>query len=88
MQSPDRHFYEFGPFRFDPQRQRLTRNGEPVHIPPKAMGALRVFVQNPGTMLERELLMQAVWADTFVEDANLTVAVSQLRNPPSVARMD
>lgn len=79
MQSPDRYFYEFGPFRFDPQRHRLTRNGEPVHIPPKAMEALRVFVQNPGAMLERELLMQAVWADTFVEDANLTVAVSQLR---------
>lgn len=79
MESPDRHFYEFGPFRFDPQRHRLTRNGEPVHVPPKAMEALRVFVQNPGKMLERDLLMQAVWADTFVEDANLTVAVSQLR---------
>ena len=23
--------------------------------------------------------MQAVWADTFVEDANLTVAISHLR---------
>lgn len=79
MQSPDKHFYEFGPFRFDPQRHRITRNGEPVHVPPKAMEALRVFLQNPGKMLERELLMQAVWADTFVEDANLTVAVSQLR---------
>ncbi len=30
-------------------------------------------------MLEREQLMQAVWADTFVEDANLTVAISHLR---------
>ncbi|MCA1600575.1 MAG: winged helix-turn-helix domain-containing protein, partial [Acidobacteria bacterium] len=34
---------------------------------------------HPNEMLEREALMQAVWADTFVEDANLTVAVSQLR---------
>ena len=79
MQSPDRHFYEFGSFRFYPLKHRLLRDGEPVHVPPKAMDALLVFVQNPGKMLERELLMQAVWADTFVEDANLTVAVSQLR---------
>lgn len=79
MTGPETHFYEFGPFRFDPQRHRLYRNGQPVHVPPKAMEALLVFVQNPGTMLERELLMQAVWSDTFVEDANLTVAVSQLR---------
>ena len=79
MPSPDSHFYEFGPFRFDPQRHRLFRDGEPVHVPPKAMEALTVFVQNPGKMLERELLMQAVWVNTFVEDANLTVAVSQLR---------
>jgi DNA-binding winged helix-turn-helix (wHTH) protein/TolB-like protein/Tfp pilus assembly protein PilF len=79
MPSPDKHFYEFGPFRLDPQKHRLFRNGEHVHLSPKAMEALRVFVQNPGKMLERDLLMQAVWADSFVEDANLTVAVSQLR---------
>jgi TolB-like protein/Tfp pilus assembly protein PilF len=30
-------------------------------------------------MLGREVLMQAVWPESFVEDANLTVAVSQLR---------
>ncbi len=79
MPSPDKHFYEFGPFRLDPQRHRLLRNGELVHLSPKAFEALSVFVQNPGKMLEREVLMQAIWADTFVEDANLTVAVSQLR---------
>jgi DNA-binding winged helix-turn-helix (wHTH) protein/TolB-like protein/Tfp pilus assembly protein PilF len=85
MLRPDRHFYEFESFRFDPQKHRLFRDGQPVHVPPKAMEALRVFVQNPGRLLERELLMQAVWADTFVEDANLTVAVSQLRKALGVA---
>jgi DNA-binding winged helix-turn-helix (wHTH) protein len=39
---------------------------------------LLVLVKNPGKLLEREQLMQAVWADTFVEDANLTVAISHL----------
>src|SRR6266404_6220902 len=74
-----RHFYEFGPFRLDAEKQRLLRDGEPVHLAPKSIEALIVLVQNAGELLEREALMQAVWADTFVEDANLTVAISNLR---------
>ncbi len=50
-----------------------------MHLSSKALDALSVFVQNPGKMLGREVLMQAVWPDSFVEDANLTVAGSQLR---------
>ena len=79
MRNTDKHFYEFGPFRLDAQKHRLLRNGDLVPLSPKALEALTVFVQHPNEMLEREALMQAVWADTFVEDANLTVAVSQLR---------
>ena len=79
MLNPAKHFYEFGPFRLDAQKRRLLRNGDLVPLSSKALEALIVFVQHPNQMLEREALMQAVWADTFVEDANLTVAVSQLR---------
>lgn len=60
-------------------KHRLMRDGELVHLSPKATEALLVLVQNPGELLEREALMQAVWADSFVEDANLTVAISHLR---------
>ena len=76
---PIRHFYEFGDFRLDADRHRLIRDGEVVPLPPKAIEALIVLVQHPGKLLEREELMQAVWSDAFVEDANLTVAISQLR---------
>lgn len=79
MSSTSKQFYEFGPFRLDPERHRLFRDGNQVHVSSKALDALNVFVQNPGKMLGREVLMKAVWADSFVEDANLTVAVSQLR---------
>jgi DNA-binding winged helix-turn-helix (wHTH) protein/TolB-like protein len=74
-----RHFYKFGPFRLDAEKHRLMKNGEPVPLSPKSAEALLVLVQNAGKLLERETLMQAVWADTFVEDANLTVAISHLR---------
>ena len=74
-----RRFYQFGPFRLDANRHRLLRNGEVVPLSPKAIAILTVLVQNPGNLLEREALMQAVWPNTIVEDANLTVAISQLR---------
>ncbi|HJU91416.1 MAG TPA: tetratricopeptide repeat protein [Pyrinomonadaceae bacterium] len=79
MSKNVKYFYEFGEFRLDATRQRLTRNGEVIPLPPKAFDTLLVLAQNPRKLLEREALMQAVWADTFVEDANLTVAISNLR---------
>ena len=79
MASDVKQLYEFGEFRLDPEKRRLSRNGELVPLPPKALEALLVLVRNPARLLEREELMQAVWTDTFVEDANLTVAISQLR---------
>src|SRR5215813_752833 len=79
MPRPLTHFSEFGPFRLDKNKHRLLRDGEPVHLSPKALQALVVLVENAGKLLEREALIQAVWADSFVEDANLTVAISHLR---------
>jgi TolB-like protein/DNA-binding winged helix-turn-helix (wHTH) protein/Flp pilus assembly protein TadD len=74
-----RQFYEFGPFRLDPKRHRLLRDGKVVPLPPKAVETLTVLVRNPGKPLGREELMQILWPDVTVEDANLTVAISQLR---------
>jgi DNA-binding winged helix-turn-helix (wHTH) protein/TolB-like protein/Tfp pilus assembly protein PilF len=74
-----RYLHEFGDFRLDPKRRRLLRGGEIVPLSPKAIETLIVLVQNAGKVLDRETLMQAVWAGAIVEDANLTVAISQLR---------
>lgn len=79
MAAPFKQFYAFGSFLFDVEAHRLLREGQTVPLPPKAMEALRIFLQQPGQVMGREELMQAVWGETFVEDANLTVAISQLR---------
>ena len=79
MPGTIRHFYEFGQFRLDADKRCLLRDGRLVQLSPKAVEALLVLVRNPGEPLAREELMQAVWADAFVEDANLTVAISNLR---------
>jgi TolB-like protein/DNA-binding winged helix-turn-helix (wHTH) protein len=77
--SSAQRVYEFGPFRLDPNRHRLFRGEELVPLSPKAIETLILLVENQGKLLKRETLMEALWPDTIVEDANLTVAVSQLR---------
>lgn len=79
MAAPFKQLYAFGSFVLDLESHRLLREGQTVPLPPRALEALRVLLQQPGQVLSREELMQAVWAEAFVEDANLTVAISQLR---------
>ena len=72
-------FYECGPFRLDPAEHRLARDGIPVPLAPKAFELLLFLVQNSGRLLTKDEIMRAVWPDSFVEEANLTVAISVLR---------
>ena len=72
-------FYECGSFRLEPAEQRLTRNGNPVSLPPKAFDLLVFLVRNQGRLVTKDQIMEAVWPDSFVEEANLTVSISVLR---------
>jgi len=74
-----RHFYEFGPFRLEPDEQLLVSNGQPVPIAPKYFQLLVFLVQNCGRLVTKDQIMQTVWSGSFVEEANLTVAVSAIR---------
>jgi TolB-like protein/DNA-binding winged helix-turn-helix (wHTH) protein len=71
--------FEFGEFRLDGYGRRLWRGGERVQLPPKVFDLLVVLVENSGHIVTKEDLMNRIWADTFVEDANLTVNVAALR---------
>ena len=72
-------FYQFGPFRLFPEEYLLTKDGEPVYLKPKVFETLLVLVESGGRILDKETLMQRLWQDSFVEEANLTVNISQLR---------
>jgi serine/threonine-protein kinase len=74
-----RRFYEFGLFRLDPIRRRLSYDGKFVPLYPKAVEALIILVEHSGQILEREALVNALWPDMIVEESNLTVAISHLR---------
>lgn len=72
-------FYDFGPFRSEPDEHLLLRGDKPLPLAPKAFEVLIFLVQNQGRLLSKEQIMQAVWPDSFVEEANLTVWISVLR---------
>jgi DNA-binding winged helix-turn-helix (wHTH) protein/TolB-like protein/lipoprotein NlpI len=51
----------------------------PVPLAPKAFELLVALISNHGHLVTREVLMQTVWSDSFVEETNLTVNISLLR---------
>src|SRR5437773_1881048 len=79
MALPPRISYGFGAFRLDAANGTLYRDGRPLRLPVKAIETLRMLVENRSRTVRREELMAEVWAEAFVEEANLTVAISQLR---------
>ena len=71
--------FEFGPFRLEPAESRLTRDGVPVHVTPKALELLVALVDPSRAAVTKEELVAEVWPDTFVEEGNLAVSMTRLR---------
>ena len=70
---------EFGPFRLDPLRRTLERDGQPIALSGKALEILAVLLERRGEVVDKNDLMRQVWPDTAVEENNITVAISALR---------
>jgi two-component system phosphate regulon response regulator OmpR len=47
----------FGPFRLDPDAHRLLRNGVEVELSTADFELLKVFVERPGRVLSRDVLL-------------------------------
>jgi DNA-binding winged helix-turn-helix (wHTH) protein/Tol biopolymer transport system component len=72
-------FYDFDRFRVDAKRRLLMRDGEPIPIKARALDTLVLLAQHAGELLEKEELMNRLWPDTAVEEANLTQNVFEVR---------
>lgn len=79
MPVKTRHFYEFGPFRLEVDERLLWRENHLVQLPPKAFELLMALVTSDGRLLTKEELLQRVWPDSFVEEANLSHNIYKLR---------
>jgi len=80
MGEPQAHIYEFGNFRVSAAKRLLLKGeGETIPLMPKAFDTLLYLVEHHGKLIEKDELMAAIWADTIVEENNLTQNISILR---------
>jgi DNA-binding winged helix-turn-helix (wHTH) protein len=71
--------FRFGDFDLYPSERQLHHQQKPVSLPPKVFDALLLFVRNAERLVRRDELIEALWPDTFVTDANLTNVIVSLR---------
>ncbi len=71
--------YHFGPYHLVGRECVLLRDGRPVALTPKAFDTLLVLVRNNGHLVDKDELMNQVWPETSVEEANLTQNIFTLR---------
>lgn len=71
--------YEFGGYQLNLLGRSLQRRGQVIALPPKAVEVLAELVKQPGSVVSKQELMEAVWPETFVEEANLNQMIFLLR---------
>jgi DNA-binding winged helix-turn-helix (wHTH) protein/TolB-like protein len=74
-----KRLYKFGEFELDPAQRLLLREGRIVQLTPKAVDLLLALVASGGRVVSKEDLLQRVWPDSFVEEANLSHNIYKLR---------
>lgn len=71
--------YRFGTFTLDADDQTLSSAQGSVHLPTKEFEILILLIENNGEVLGKEMMVNSVWRDTFVEEGNVAQYVSRLR---------
>src|SRR5271163_2798878 len=79
MNTDAKVVYEFGPFRMDPDKQVLLRDGQLIAVTPRAFETLLVLVRRGRDVVTKEQLLKEIWPDSFVEEANLSQHIFKLR---------
>jgi Tol biopolymer transport system component/DNA-binding winged helix-turn-helix (wHTH) protein len=71
--------YRFDDVEIDGGAFRVTKSGEPVRLEPKAVELLLFLAANPGRLVSKAEVQEAVWKDTAVTENALTRLVAQIR---------
>lgn len=79
INSNDGEVYEFERFRLETANRMLFEKGQPVRLAPKVIETLIALVRSRGEIISKENLMNEVWANSFVEESNLTQHIYLLR---------
>ena len=71
--------YQFGDFTLDVLRGTVFKGLEEIKLRPKVYETLKYLVENPGRLIGKQELIQAVWPDSFVTDDSLVQVTLELR---------
>lgn len=71
--------YRFGPFRLDREQLLLLLDDAPLALGPKVVETLLALVEHPGEVLSKTELLDRVWPEGFVEEANLAQNIYVIR---------
>src|SRR5215510_885634 len=69
-----------GEYVLDESNARLTRDGAPLEIPPKAFAVLCHLARNAQRLVTKDELLDAVWGHRHVSESVLKTTINQLRN--------
>lgn len=69
----------FEPFLLDPVNACLWRGAEAIHLTPKVFEVLAYLLRHAGRLVTKDELLSAVWPDTVVGEASLTVCIREIR---------
>ncbi|MGJ3699409.1 ATP-binding protein [Variovorax sp. AFSI2.2] len=69
----------FGPYRLDEAQALLERDGAALELAPRAFQVLCALVRQPGQLVTKDALLDAVWGHRHINEAALKNIVSQLR---------
>ncbi len=72
--------YRFDPYELDSERQQLRLRGSEILLQPKVLDLLIYLVQHQDRVVDKEELLDVVWAGTVVTDASLQRAISLIRS--------
>lgn len=79
LREQTKRIYCFDNFQVDTQKRQLLRDGQQISVGMKAFDLLLVLLESNGREISKEELLEKVWNEQFVEEANLTVHIAALR---------
>jgi DNA-binding winged helix-turn-helix (wHTH) protein len=69
----------FGPFTLDTDTRQLRHGADERHLTPKAFDLLELLTRERPRAVSKSTLLETLWPDTFVVEANLSNLVAELR---------
>src|SRR5215831_10567903 len=79
MESAETLRLRFDAFELDEADARLKRDGMPVSLAPKAFAVLCTLARQPGSLVTKDALLDAVWGHRHVSESVLKTTISEVR---------